>query len=144
MSLTSLSGLLNITFLLRSNFRLGHQPLQPSLPQPSQTQAHSLHSTVELGNSGFVLEFCFILFFVKSFGLQEFAIAFSLNFSSNFSPFFAIAGLFVENTVFGGQSVMFYLHILMLTCRQDYGRITFLPLDLFFGRKHLSIFFNKS
>jgi len=57
MSLTSLSGLLNITFLLRSNFRLGHQPLQPSLLQPSQTKAQSLHSTVELGNSGFVLMF---------------------------------------------------------------------------------------
>ena len=115
MSLTSLSGLLNITFLLRSNFRLGHQPLQPSLPQPLQTQAHSLHSTVELGNSGFVFVFvCFLLFFreiVWSSGVRH--CIFAEFFLLNFSLFFCITGLFVgsRNTVFGGQLVMFYIYL---------------------------------
>ena len=31
----------------------------------------------------------------------------------------------------------------MLTCRQGYGRITFLPLDLVFGRKQTCPFFSK-
>ena len=109
MSLTSLSGLLNITFLLRSNFRLGHQPLQPSLLQPSQTQAQSLHSTVELGNSGFDLVFVLDFFFreiVWSSGVSPL-----LNFSCQTFLFFCNSGFICRNTVFSGQLAMFYIYL---------------------------------